>query len=55
MPKRVLVADDDPMIRKILCRMFEEQARYEVCAEAAILVYRIADARRCQQIYDVFK
>jgi len=35
MPKRVLVADDNPMIRKMLCRMLEEQAHYEVCAEAA--------------------
>jgi CheY-like chemotaxis protein len=35
MPKRVLVVDDNPMLRKMLCRMLEAQAHYEVCAEAA--------------------
>jgi YesN/AraC family two-component response regulator len=34
MPKRVLIADDNPMIRKLLCQMLEEHARYEICAEA---------------------
>jgi CheY-like chemotaxis protein len=33
-PKRVLIADDNPMIRKLLCQMLEEHARYEICAEA---------------------
>jgi CheY-like chemotaxis protein len=35
MPKRVLVVDDNPMIRRLICRMLEEQAGYEVCAQAA--------------------
>jgi len=35
MPKRVLVVDDNPMIRHLICRMLEEQADYKVCAEAA--------------------
>jgi CheY-like chemotaxis protein len=35
MPKRVLVVDDNPLIRRLICRMLEERARYEVCAEAA--------------------
>jgi DNA-binding NarL/FixJ family response regulator len=35
MTKRVLIADDSPAVRKILCRMFELEEHYEVCAEAA--------------------
>jgi two-component system response regulator DegU len=35
MVKTVLVADDNPTIRKILCRMFEREENYDVCAEAA--------------------
>lgn len=35
MPKRVLVVDDNPMIRRLICRMLEERAGYEVCAQAA--------------------
>jgi two-component system, chemotaxis family, chemotaxis protein CheY len=34
MPKRILVVDDNPMIRRLICRMVEE-AGYEVCAQAA--------------------
>ncbi len=35
MPKRtVLVADDSEMIRKLLCRLFETEENYELCAEA---------------------
>jgi DNA-binding NarL/FixJ family response regulator len=46
MPKRVLVADDNPMIRKLLCRMLEAQAHYEVCAEAANGVEAIELAKK---------
>jgi PleD family two-component response regulator len=35
MPKRILVVDDNPMIRRLICRLLEEQAGYEVCAQAA--------------------
>jgi CheY-like chemotaxis protein len=35
MPKRVLVADDNPMIRRFICRMLEDEAGYEVCEQAA--------------------
>jgi two-component system, chemotaxis family, chemotaxis protein CheY len=35
MPKRVLVVDDNPMIRRLICRLLEERAGYEVCAEAS--------------------
>ena len=34
MSKRVLVADDHPLIRKMLCRLFEVEEDYEICAEA---------------------
>ncbi len=35
MPKTVLVADDNPRIRKLLCQMFETEADYDLCAEAS--------------------
>jgi CheY-like chemotaxis protein len=34
MAKRVLVADDSPLIRKMLCRLFEHEDDYDICAEA---------------------
>ena len=34
MAKRVLVADDNPTIRKMLCRLFEVEESYDICAEA---------------------
>jgi CheY-like chemotaxis protein len=33
-PKTILVADDDPAIRKALCEMFEIEEDYDICAEA---------------------
>ena len=33
-PKTILVADDDPAIRKALCEMFEIEEDYDLCAEA---------------------
>lgn len=33
-PKTVLIADDNPQIRSLLCRMFEAEAHYDLCAEA---------------------
>jgi two-component system, NarL family, response regulator DegU len=33
--KKVLVADDNPLIREALCRMFEIEEDYDLCAEAA--------------------
>jgi CheY-like chemotaxis protein len=35
MAKTILIADDNPTIRKVLCRLFEAEEGYEVCAEAA--------------------
>jgi CheY-like chemotaxis protein len=34
MPKRILVADNNGMIRKSLCRNFETEENYDLCAEA---------------------
>jgi CheY-like chemotaxis protein len=34
MAKTVLVADDNPIIRKMLCRIFEAEDGYDLCAEA---------------------
>jgi YesN/AraC family two-component response regulator len=34
MPRTVLVADDSPYIRKALCKMFESEKDYDLCAEA---------------------
>jgi CheY-like chemotaxis protein len=32
--RSILVADDNPAIRKILCRIFEAEENYDLCAEA---------------------
>lgn len=34
MTKTILVADDNPLIRKMLCRLFEAEEDYSICAEA---------------------
>jgi DNA-binding NarL/FixJ family response regulator len=34
MTKKILVADDNPLIRKTLRRILQAQARYDLCAEA---------------------
>ncbi len=35
MAKAVLIADDNPIMRKMLCEMFEREDDYDLCAEAA--------------------
>jgi CheY-like chemotaxis protein len=32
--RTILIADDNPSIRKFLCRLFEEEKDYNICAEA---------------------
>jgi CheY-like chemotaxis protein len=32
--KTILIADDNPSIRKFLCRLFEDEKDYNICAEA---------------------
>ena len=34
MSKLILVADDSPLMRKLLCRAFHEHIYFEICAEA---------------------
>jgi len=34
MPKTILVADDSPFVRKMLCKIFEAEEDYDLCAEA---------------------
>jgi DNA-binding NarL/FixJ family response regulator len=46
MPKRILVADDSAMIRKCLCRIFETEEDYDICAEAVNGEEAIALARQ---------
>ncbi len=48
MPKTVLIADDNPQIRKGLCDMFELEADYDMCAEATYGKEAIALARKHQ-------
>jgi two-component system, NarL family, nitrate/nitrite response regulator NarL len=35
MARRIVVADDNPVIRKMLCVMFEAEEDYDLCAEAS--------------------
>ncbi len=35
MSKRILVADDNALIRKMLCTIFEVEEDYDLCAEAS--------------------
>ncbi|HEY4742811.1 MAG TPA: response regulator [Candidatus Acidoferrales bacterium] len=40
--RTVLIADSNPLIRKMLCRMFETEKGYDLCAEATNGVEAIA-------------
>jgi chemotaxis response regulator CheB len=44
MPRSILVADDNPIIRKMLCKMFEAEDDYDLCAQACDGVEAIAFA-----------
>jgi CheY-like chemotaxis protein len=46
MPKKILVADDNASIRKSLCRIFEVEKDYDLCAEAVNGEEAIALARQ---------
>jgi CheY-like chemotaxis protein len=35
MARTILIADDNPIIRKMLCQMLRREEDYDVCAEAA--------------------
>ena len=48
MPKTILVADDSPMVRKMLCKMFEAEQDSDLCAEAHNGKEAIALAKQCK-------
>ena len=48
MVKTVLVADDNQIIRKILCRIFEAEEDYDLCAEAENGEEALRLAKRCK-------
>jgi CheY-like chemotaxis protein len=47
-PRIVLVADDNPAIRKVMCRMFEEEADYDLCEQAENGKQAIELALKCK-------
>jgi two-component system, LytTR family, response regulator AlgR len=47
-PKRVLMADDDGLIRKLLYNLFEDEPDYDLCAQARNGEEAIALAKRHQ-------
>jgi CheY-like chemotaxis protein len=48
MPKTILVADDNPAIREKLCKLFESEHDYEICAQASNGQEAISLALRCR-------
>jgi CheY-like chemotaxis protein len=48
MPKTILIADDNPALRKVLCKIFEEEKDFELCAEAVDGAQAIALAGQCR-------
>jgi CheY-like chemotaxis protein len=46
--KIVLVADDNPLIRKMLCQMFEVEEHYNLCEQAENGRHAIELALRCR-------
>lgn len=47
MAKRIVVADDNPLIRKMLCQLFEAEDDYDICAEAENGKEAIDLAKKC--------
>jgi CheY-like chemotaxis protein len=48
MAKTILVADDNPTIRKMLCKIFEVEVDYDLCAEAADGGEAVSLAKECR-------
>jgi CheY-like chemotaxis protein len=48
MAKTILIADDDPAIRKTLCKLFEAEEAYEICAEASTGLEAVNRAETCR-------
>jgi len=47
MTTRILIADDDPMIRRLIRRVLEDRVEWKVCAEAVNGVDAVAQAKDC--------
>jgi DNA-binding NarL/FixJ family response regulator len=47
MAARILIADDDPTIRRLLRRVLEDHAEWNVCAEAVNGLDAVAKANHC--------
>jgi len=48
MAKTILVADDNPTLRKALCKIFEIEKDFDLCVEAVDGAQAIALARQCR-------
>ncbi len=48
MAKTILIADDNPTVRKGLCKIFEVEKDFDLCAEAVDGAQAIALARQCK-------
>jgi CheY-like chemotaxis protein len=45
--RRILVADDNPLMRKMLCKMFANHETLEICEEAVDGQHAVEKARWC--------
>jgi CheY-like chemotaxis protein len=48
MAKTILVADDNPTLRKVLCKLFEVEKDIDLCVEAVDGAQAIALAKQCK-------
>ena len=48
MAKIILVADDDPRVRRALCELFEREADYDLCEQAKNGAEAVEIATRCK-------
>ena len=55
MKKRILVADDNPLIRKMLCKIFSDHKALEICDEALNGQEAVEKAERLRPDLDVYK
>jgi CheY-like chemotaxis protein len=46
--KIILVADDDPRVRRALCELFEREADYDLCEQAKNGAEAVEIATRCK-------
>jgi CheY-like chemotaxis protein len=48
MAKTILVADDNPAIREMFCKLFESEKDYDICAEASNGLEAVNLAQTCR-------